>query len=159
MNRPENTSIVRHEYWMKQALRLAEIAAENNEIPVGALIISNENIVGKGFNQTESLKDPTAHAEILAITAAANTIQDWRLDSCVLYVTKEPCAMCAGAINNARIKQVVFGCYDGDEGCCGSLYSLCGDTHLNSKVTVHGGILDESCSQLLQSFFKSRRKM
>ncbi|MEE9190040.1 MAG: tRNA adenosine(34) deaminase TadA [Candidatus Neomarinimicrobiota bacterium] len=154
----ENTSSDRHEYWMKQALRLAEIASENNEIPVGALIISNENIVGKGFNQTETLLDPTAHAEILAITAAANTLQDWRLDGCTLYVTKEPCAMCAGAINNARLTQVVFGCYDGEEGCCGSLYSLCGDPHLGSKVAVLGGVLADSCGQLLQSFFKSRRK-
>jgi tRNA(adenine34) deaminase len=154
----ENTKIVRHEYWIKQALKLAEIASEKKEIPVGALIISDEKIVGKGFNQTESLKDPTAHAEILAITAAASTLQDWRLDNCSLYVTKEPCAMCAGAINNARIKQVVFGCYDEAEGCCGSLYALCGDPHLNSKVTVLGGILEDYCSHILQSFFKSRRK-
>ena len=102
---------------MGQALQQAHKAFENNEIPIGAIIVKDHQVVGRGYNQREMLKDPTAHAEILAITAAANTLEDWRLSDCVLYVTKEPCPMCAGAIVMSRLKMVVFGCYDEDKGC------------------------------------------
>ena len=108
-----------HERFIKQAIRLAEIGARLEEIPVGAVVVKENNVIGRGYNQRESLKDPTAHAEMIAITAAANTIGDWRLTDCTLYVTKEPCPMCAGAIINSRLKMVIFGTYDEEKGCGG----------------------------------------
>ncbi len=101
-----------HSIWMRQALLEAKKAFAVKEVPVGAIVVYNEKVIGKGYNQKEHLKDPTAHAEMIAITAAANTLGDWRLNDCFLYVTKEPCPMCSGAIINARIKMVIFGCYD-----------------------------------------------
>lgn len=147
-----------HEKWMSEAIRLAEIAYEKDEIPVGAIVIRDNKIIGRGYNQREILKDPTAHAEVLAITAAANTIDDWRLDDCTLYVTKEPCAMCAGAIINSRINTVIFGCYDVVRGYCGSIADLCGDPRLKNDITVRGGISEERCLALIQDFFKTKRK-
>ena len=147
-----------HKKWMLEAIRLAEIAFEKDEIPVGAIVVKDNKIIGRGYNQREKLKDPTAHAEILAITAAANTIGDWRLNDCILYVTKEPCAMCAGAIINSRINLVIFGCYDAERGYCGSIADLCGDPRLNNAVTVRGGINEERCLALIQDFFKTKRK-
>lgn len=143
---------------MGQALQQAHKAFENNEIPIGAIIVKDHQVVGRGYNQSEMLKDPTAHAEILAITAAANTLEDWRLSDCVLYVTKEPCPMCAGAIVMSRLKMVVFGCYDEDKGCCGSLYQLCGDPRLGQKIAVKGGILENESLELIQDFFQTKRK-
>jgi|TARA_Y100000310_G_scaffold229281_1_gene231699 tRNA(adenine34) deaminase len=143
---------------MAQALLQAHKAFENNEVPIGAIIVKDHQVVGRGYNQKEKLKDPTAHAEILAITAAANTLEDWRLTDCVLYVTKEPCPMCAGAIVMSRLKMVVFGCYDEDKGCCGSLYQLCGDPRLGQKIAVKGGILDNESLELIQDFFRTKRK-
>ncbi len=143
---------------MGQALQQAHKAFENNEIPIGAIIVKDHQVVGRGYNQREMLKDPTAHAEILAITAAANTLEDWRLSDCVLYVTKEPCPMCAGAIVMSRLKMVVFGCYDEDKGCCGSLYQLCGDPRLGQKIAVKGGILENESLELIQDFFQTKRK-
>lgn len=148
-----------HEKWMLEAIRLAEIALDKDEIPVGAIVVENNKIIGRGYNQREILKDPTAHAEILAITAAANTINDWRLTDCVIYVTKEPCAMCAGAIINSRINTVIFGCYDSERGYCGSIADLCGDPRLNNDITVRGGINEERCLALIQDFFKTKRKL
>ena len=145
------------EDWIKKALRLAEKAFANGEVPVGALIVKDNKIIGQGHNQTVLLNDPTAHAEILAITAASSTLNDWRLDGCDLYVTKEPCAMCAGAIINARVKNLVFGAYDNKKGCCGSLYQLCGDRRLNSVTSVKGGVLKDQCSLILKEFFLDRR--
>ena len=147
-----------HEYWMKQALIQADKAFKSKEIPVGAIIIKDEMIIGRGYNQREQLNDPTAHAEIIAITAAANTLQEWRLNGCTLYVTKEPCSMCAGAIINARLDMIVFGCYDEAEGCCGSLYQLCGDPRFKTKVSVMGGVMESQSLSLLKDFFKLRRK-
>lgn len=147
-----------HEKWMLEAIRLAEIAFDNDEIPVGAIVVKNNKIIGRGYNQREILKDPTAHAEVLAITAAANTIDDWRLTDCTLYVTKEPCAMCAGAIINSRIKLVIFGCYDAERGYCGSIADLCGDPRLKNDITVRGGISKDRCLALIQDFFKTKRK-
>ena len=144
---------------MGQALQQAHKAFENNEIPIGAIIVKDHQVVGRGYNQREMLKDPTAHAEILAITAAANTLEDWRLSDCVLYVTKEPCPMCAGAIVMSRLKMVVFGCYDEDKGCCGSLYQLCGDPRLGQKIAVKGGILEGESLELIQDFFRTKRKV
>ena len=107
------------EYFMRSALRLAERAAMEGEVPVGAVIVKDEMIIAKGWNQVEMLKDATAHAEILAITGAAAALGDWRLEDCTLYVTKEPCAMCAGALVNSRIKKIVYGLSDPRSGCCG----------------------------------------
>ena len=147
-----------HEKWMLEAIRLAEIAFDKDEIPVGAIVVKKNKIIGRGYNQREILKDPTAHAEVLAITAAANTIADWRLTDCTLYVTKEPCAMCSGAIINSRINTVIFGCYDAERGYCGSIADLCGDPRLKNDITVRGGIKEERCLALIQDFFKTKRK-
>ena len=147
-----------HNYWMKQALIQADKAFKSEEIPVGAVVIKEDKVIGRAYNQREQLNDPTAHAEIIAITAAANTLGDWRLNGCTLYVTKEPCSMCAGAIINARLDMIVFGCYDEAEGCCGSLYQLCGDPRFKTKVSVMGGIMENQSLSLLKDFFKSRRK-
>ena len=146
-----------HTSWMRLALLQAQKAYESNEIPVGAIVVLDNKVIGRGYNQREMLNDPTAHAEIIAITAAANTIEDWRLNQCVLYVTKEPCAMCAGAIINSRLKMVVFGCYDKEMGCCGSLYQLCGDSHLKNNTAVRGGIMEEECLSIIHDFFQIQR--
>ena len=147
-----------HDYWMKQALIQADKAFKSEEIPVGAVVIKEDKVIGRAYNQKEQLNDPTAHAEIIAITAAANTLGDWRLNGCTLYVTKEPCSMCAGAIINARLDMIVFGCYDEAEGCCGSLYQLCGDPRFKTKVSVMGGVMENQSLSLLKEFFNSRRK-
>ena len=147
-----------HAEYMEMALKQATKAFQTDEIPIGAVVVENGTIIGRGFNQKETLKDPTAHAEMIAITAAANTRGDWRLNDSVLYVTKEPCPMCAGAIVNSRLKMVVFGCYDEQEGCCGSLYQLCGDPRFSSTVAVKGGVLEKKCLSLLQEFFQLKRK-
>ena len=149
--------MVDHTKWMRLALREAEQAFDIKEVPVGAVIMKGGNLIGRGHNQMELLTDPTAHAEIIAITAAASFLGDWRLEECSLYVTKEPCAMCAGAIINSRLEKVVFGCYDEQEGCCGSLYQICSDPRFSHKTAVKGGILENDCSSLLVNFFKSRR--
>ena len=142
---------------MQHALVQAEKAYEAGEVPVGAVVVFKNRIIGRGYNQREQLNDPTAHAEIIAITAAANTLEDWRLNDCFLFVTKEPCPMCAGAIVNARFKMVVFGCYDEQEGCCGSLYQLCGDPRFKTQVAVKGGVLEKRSLSLIQDFFKLKR--
>ena len=147
-----------HNYWMKKALIQADKAFKSEEVPVGAVVIKEDKVIGRAYNQREQLNDPTAHAEIIAITAAANTLGDWRLNGCTLYVTKEPCSMCAGAIINARLDMIVFGCYDEAEGCCGSLYQLCGDPRFKTKVSVMGGVMENQSLSLLKEFFNSRRK-
>ena len=144
-------------FWMKEAIRLAEKAYRDGEVPVGAIVVKDGKIIGRGHNQRERLNDPTAHAEILAITAAAGTLENWRLNNCDLYVTKEPCPMCAGAIINSRVSRLIFGAYDEQKGCCGSLYQLCGDLRLNSKTAVKGGVEEEKCTAILQEFFQSKR--
>ena len=146
-------------YLMHLAMEEAAKAAAEGEIPIGAVLTDPAGkIVAKAHNRPISFKDPTAHAEILAITAAANTIEDWRLTDCTLYVTKEPCAMCAGAIINSRIKSVIFGCYDSERGYCGSIADLCGDPRLKNDINVRGGINEERCLGLIQDFFKTKRK-
>ena len=149
--------MVDHTKWMRLALREAEQAFDIKEVPVGAVIMKGSHLIGRGHNQMELLTDPTAHAEIIAITAAASFLEDWRLEECTLYVTKEPCAMCAGAIINSRLEKVVFGCYDEKEGCCGSLYQICSDPRFSHKTAVKGGILENDCSSFLVNFFKNRR--
>ena len=147
-----------HEKWMKAAFREAEKAFEQDEVPIGAVVVQNGQIIGRGYNQCESLTDPTAHAEIIAITSAANTIKDWLLKDCQLYVTNEPCPMCAGALVNARIDKVVFGMYDEKEGCCGSLYQLCRDFRFKHQLTVKEGIMEDPCTLIIHEFFKKQRE-
>ncbi len=142
---------------MSEAFKLAEKGFSKNEVPIGSVIVCFDRIIGKGYNQCESLVDPTAHAEILSISAAANTLDDWRLNKCTIYVTKEPCVMCAGAIINSRINRLVFGAYDKKKGACGSVYQLCGDKLLESNTIVKGGILEDKCSLILKDFFSSKR--
>jgi tRNA(adenine34) deaminase len=124
---------------------------------VGAIVVKNDKIIGRGYNERERLNDPTAHAEILAITAASSTLEDWRLSDCTLYVTKEPCPMCAGAIINSRVSNLIFGAYDEEKGCCGSLYQLCGDRRLDSRTAVKGGVEEDKCTAILQEFFNLKR--
>ena len=147
-----------HKKWMKLAFREAEKAYERGEVPIGAVVVNNGQIIGRGYNQCESLNDPTAHAEIIAITSATNTIKNWRLENCSLYVTKEPCPMCAGALINSRIEMVIFGMYDEKEGCCGSLYQLCRDPRFKHQLAVKGGVMENSCRLIMQEFFKKQRK-
>ncbi|MEN2985540.1 MAG: tRNA adenosine(34) deaminase TadA [Thermodesulfovibrionaceae bacterium] len=146
------------EYFMEEALKEAEKASEKGEIPVGAVVVLEGKIVAKAHNLKETLLDPTAHAEILAIKEAAKTIGNWRLSEATIYVTKEPCIMCAGAIINARIKKVVYGCDDPKGGGVFSLYQILEDSRLNHQVQVKRGILEERCRQTLQEFFKEIRK-
>jgi tRNA(adenine34) deaminase len=142
---------------MSESFKLAEKAFSLDEVPVGAVVVCFDRIIGKGYNQRESLSDPTAHAEILAITAAANTLENWRLNECTIYVTKEPCTMCAGAIINSRIRRLVFGAYDDKKGACGSLYQICGDKRLESNTVVKGGVMESQCSSILKEFFSLQR--
>jgi tRNA(adenine34) deaminase len=143
---------------MRLALRAAKEAAEAGETPVGAVITNAEGIViARAGNQRELLQDPTAHAEILAITQAAAALSSWRLENCTLYVTLEPCAMCAGAIIHARLSRVVFGAYDPKAGACGSVLDVTGCRKLNHRPLMTGGVLSEECGQPLRDFFKRRR--
>ena len=143
---------------MKIALKLAEKAFTQSEIPVGSIIVKENRIIGRGYNQKERLTDPTAHAEIISISAASSTINDWRLNGATIYVSKEPCSMCAGAIVNSRISRLVFGSYDDQKGCCGSLYQICGDKRLGSNTVVKGGVLEDRCTEILKEFFHLKRK-
>ena len=142
------------EKWMNSAIEQAAIAYEQKEVPIGSVIVSEGQIIGRGYNKVESLKDPTAHAELIAITSASSTLENWRLIDCDIYVTLEPCIMCSGAIVNARIKNIFFGAYDSKYGAVSSMYNLCNDTRLNHQSGVKGGILEKECSSLLNSFFK-----
>ena len=144
-------------YWMKTAFREAEKAFEAEEVPIGAIVIKDGKVIGRGYNQTETLKDATAHAEMIAITSAASSLGNWRLDDCILYVTKEPCLMCAGAIVNSRINMVVFGAYDKNHGCASSLYQLCSSPKFPHRATVKGGIMEQECRQIIQEFFQIQR--
>jgi len=145
------------EYWMTFALKEAEKAMEKGEMPVGAIIVHSNIIAGKGHNLRETLRDPTAHAEILAITSAAASLNSWRLEDCTLYVTLEPCPMCSGAILNAHIPRVVFGAYDKAAGMCGSVDNLCDKNLLNHRALVKGGVMEEQCKTLLDTFFQMMR--
>jgi len=142
---------------MREALRLAEHAAKKDEVPVGAVIVRGGKIIARGYNLRETKHSPLAHAEIVAIGKAARRIGGWRLSGCTLYVTLEPCPMCAGAIVNARIDEVVFGAYDPKAGAFGSLYDLA-EGRLNHTPRVTGGILQESCAAVLKQYFTNKRK-
>jgi len=151
-------SIKQNEYWMEHALKEAETALRRDEVPVGAVIVFDGQIIGRGSNQVEMLKDPTAHAEMIALTAAASFLGSKHLRKCSVYVTVEPCAMCAGAIVLARIPLLVFGAYDPKAGACSSLYNITNDPRLNHRGHTVGGVLEEKCGNLLKDFFKLKRK-
>lgn len=146
-----------HEQWMKRALQEAVRAFEEDEVPVGAIVVNDGKIIGKGYNQIEKLQDPTAHAEMIAITAAANHLQSRRLERCTIYVTLEPCPMCAGAIVLSRISNLVFGAYDQKAGACGSLYNIPEDKRLNHSPHIIPGVCDRESEELLKSFFLKKR--
>jgi tRNA(adenine34) deaminase len=145
------------ERWMEFALREAEQAHRREEVPIGAVVVHDRRIIGRGYNQTETLQDPTAHAEMIAITAAATSTGSRRLENCTLYVTLEPCVMCSGAIVLARVPRLVFGAYDPKAGACGTLYTITQDARLNHQVETAGGILEERCGAILKEFFEALR--
>ena len=144
--------------FMQAALALAANAADNGEVPVGALVVRDGEIIGRGQNSMIARNDPTAHAEILALRDAARRIGNYRLVDCELYVTLEPCAMCAGAMMHARIARVIFGASDPKTGACGSVVDLFAEQRLNHHAKVTGGILADTCAQQLKDFFALRRK-
>jgi tRNA(adenine34) deaminase len=146
-----------HHKYMRQALDLARIAYKEDEVPVGALIVKNNRIVGKGYNQTEMLNDPTAHAEMIAISSACATLDSKYLTDCTLYVTLEPCPMCAGALVWTKISRIVFGAMDSNAGACGSLFNIASNKKLNSSAEIIHGIMETECASLLKDFFKQRR--
>src|SRR3954471_1397266 len=145
------------EAFMSEALRQAQKAFAKEEVPVGAVVVRAGKIIARAFNQVEMLKDATAHAEMLAITQAEAAIGDWRLNECDLYVTKEPCAMCAGALVHVRMRRVIFGCADPRSGAAGGIINLLQMPGLNHRCEITDGILNQECAALLQGFFQARR--
>jgi tRNA(adenine34) deaminase len=145
------------EYFMHEALRLANKAAAADEVPVGAIIVRAGQIIARAHNQVELLKDATAHAEMLALTQAEAAVGDWRLTDCDLYVTKEPCAMCAGALVHTRIRRVIFGCPDPAAGAAGSVINLLEMPTLNHQCDIASGVLENECARILRIFFRERR--
>ena len=148
-----------HEYYMKQALKEAEKAYKKLEVPVGAIIVKNGKIIARAHNQKEEKKDTTKHAEILAIQKASKKLQSWRLIDCEMYITLEPCSMCAGAIINSRIKKIYIGANDEKTGAAGSVLNLFNDYKFNHKVEVEKGLLKKECEKILKDFFKELRKL
>jgi tRNA(adenine34) deaminase len=142
---------------MKLAIEQAKIAEENGDVPIGAVIVYQDQIIGKAYNQREQLKDPTAHAEIIALTQAAAYLESWRLNGCTMYVTLEPCPMCAGALVLARMDRLVYGSDDPKAGACGSLYDIVRDGRLNHRLKVTPRFMEDECSRLLKDFFKKKR--
>ncbi len=146
-----------HQLFMTAAIKEAEEARKKNEVPVGAVIVKNSAIIARGYNQVEMLQDPTAHAEIIAIGSAANHLGSRRLKGCTLYVTLEPCPMCAGAIVLSRLDRIVFGCFDQKMGACSTLYNIVQDGRLNHRLEVISGVLEEDSGILLRDFFAKKR--
>ncbi len=143
---------------MFAALKEAEKALEDAEVPVGAVIVHNNKIIARGYNQIERLKDPTAHAEMIAITSACNHLNNWRLEGCSIYVTLEPCIMCTGALLSSRINELYFAAHDSKFGACGSVYNLAEEGKTNHKIKVYSGIYADESSKLLEEFFNKIRK-
>jgi tRNA(adenine34) deaminase len=148
-----------HEAYMHLALMQAQEALREDEVPVGAVIVHEDRVVAAAHNQRQQLRDPTAHAEMIAITQAADALRDWRLEGCTLYVTLEPCPMCAGAILQARIPHVVYGAADPKGGAVGSLFNLLADARLNHRAQVIPGVLADACAEVLTRFFAAQRRM
>ena len=145
------------DYFMRDALRQAEKAYASDEVPVGAIVAREGKIIARAHNQVELLKDATAHAEMLALTQAEAAVGDWRLTDCDLYVTKEPCAMCAGAVVHTRIRRVIFGCPDPAAGAAGSMMNLLQMPTFNHRCEITSGVLQKECAAILQEFFRKRR--
>lgn len=146
------------EFFMGEALRQAQKAYAATEVPVGCVIVRQGRVIARGYNQVEMLKDATAHAEMLALTAAESTVGDWRLNECDLFVTKEPCAMCAGAIVHCRVRRVIFGCFSPKDGAAGSLLNLVQFPALNHQSELVSGVREEECSGILKAFFQEARE-
>ena len=151
------TELVDHEAWMRYAIEEAKLAADQGEVPVGAVIVHDGRIVGRGHNERELGQDPTAHAEMIAIREAAAALESWRLIDTTLYVTLEPCPMCAGALVNARVPRVVWGCSDPKAGATETLYTIGSDPRLNHRFECVSGVLGDECSALLTGFFAAIR--
>src|SRR5437763_16676061 len=156
MNFYENRD--RDEAFMREAVRQAQKAYEADEVPVGAVVVRAGRIIARAYNQVELLKDATAHAEMLALTQAEAAVRDWRLTDCDLYVTKEPCVMCAGAIVHTRIRRVIFGCADVAAGAAGSMINVLQMPGLNHRCEITSGVLKNQCAAILQDFFQKRRQ-
>lgn len=156
MNVSEQTEL--DQRYMRMAIDQAFLAEEKGDVPIGAVITYQGRIVAKAHNQRQLLNDPTAHAEMIALTQAAEAIGNWRLHGCTIYVTLEPCSMCAGALVLARIDRLVFGTDDPKAGACGSLYNIVQDSRLNHRVEINAGVLAEDCKAQLQAFFQRRRE-
>ena len=161
MSASSHSLIATRQMWMREAIQLAESAASAGDVPIGCVIVheSTQQIIGRGYNQRETAHDPTAHAEILAMREAGQALGHWRLLDCTLYVTLEPCPMCAGAVVNARIDRLAYGCDDPKAGAVRTLYQLCEDNRLNHRVAVEAGVLKEECSRLLRDFFAAQRAL
>lgn len=143
--------------WMQRAFELAEKAKSQDEVPVGAVIIFEDQIIGEGWNQSISSHDPTAHAEVMALRDAGNNISNYRIPNATMYVTLEPCAMCAGAIVHARLAKLVYAADDPKTGACGSVFNLLQSEELNHKVEIENGVMEEECRSLIKTFFKEKR--
>lgn len=148
-----------HEHWMKLALNQAILAYDQGEVPIGAVIVHEGRVIAEGHNLRETLNDPTAHAEMIAITQAAGALSSWRLLDCTLYVTLEPCPMCAGAIVQSRIPRVVYGTPDPKGGACHTLYEITDDPRLNHRCGVMAGVMQADCSAILKQFFAEQRAL
>lgn len=149
-----------HLHHMEMCLQEAEAAEREDEVPIGALVVHPElGVIGLAHNMREQLNDPTAHAELIAITQAGNALKSWRLERCILYVTLEPCPMCAGAVVQARIPMVVYGTTDPKAGACDTLYQIPSDTRLNHRAVVIGGVLPDRCGAILTDFFRRKREL
>ena len=142
---------------MKEALKEALNALDDNEVPIGAVIVHKDKIIARAYNQRERLKDPTAHAEMIALTQASAYLENWRLNDTTLYVTIEPCIMCAGALVNARVKRLVYGADDPKAGGCGSIVNVVSDKRLNHRIEVISGVMAKNCQWLMKEFFKKKR--
>lgn len=146
-----------YDFFMKLALNEAKKAYEIGDVPIGCVIVHNNKVIGKGFNQRNKMKNTLYHAEIVAINEACNSILDWRLENCHMFVTVEPCAMCSGAILQARVETLVFGTQNAKAGCCGSIINILQNDKFNHKVQVVSGVLQQECSLLMKNFFKDLR--
>ena len=153
----KDNALMQHEKYMKDAIRQAKKAAALGEVPIGCVIVHDGQVIGRGYNRRNTDKSTLAHAEITAIKRASKKLGDWRLEDCTLYVTLEPCQMCAGAIVQARIPEVIIGCMNPKAGCAGSIYNLLQEPAFNHQVSLFQGVLEEECSQMLKNFFRSLR--
>jgi len=151
------SNIEHDEQYMRIAIDQAKIAEENGDVPIGAVIVHKNQIIAKAYNQREQLQDPTAHAEIIALTQAAAALENWHLNGCTMYVTLEPCPMCAGALVLSRMARLIYGCDDPKTGAVKSLYNIVTDNRLNHRLEVTSGVLADECAKQLQDFFRRRR--